>query len=602
MLHCAVVVAQSPTLGKLQKVVTYHDKNKLGVREVYYVLKNQPNILEGEFISFYQNGNIETKGQYKNGRRTGMWEQYYEKGTLKQQQEYVDDIPDGITRIYFENGKLNREGVTRKGQKDGIWQFYFENGTLKSKGIYERGVMEGLWQYFREDSTLKATSLFENGIGHYKEVYPSGQLKMEGFIKNGKSDSIWTYYYESGQIQATGKEKNGMKNGYWKFFHPNGKVSSEGHFKKNVAYGKWKYYHENGNLSSEGEQLDGAKHGVWKVYFPDGKVMGEGNFEKGSGEYVEYHENGKIKVKGMLKNGIHEGLWIYYFDDGEKEGECFYENGEGNFKSYYSNGNLKMEGKLKNGQKTGVWKLYTEDGKLAAMYKTYYELETSLQKNTPKPKPIDTLVVLPPRNTEKPALILNRRGSRHFRPRINELAGIIIASNPAAVVLNSLPISAEYYFNERLGYEGIFTYYRKPFFANHNELPENRRTYTTGTSFGFRQKLYKHDRGSGAFYWAQEGRVTALRHKALSLDFQGDTSVNETRFRADEIKVEVSLLFGDRIFKEYSKKNTFTIDIFAGLGVGYRFHNIDQSTVFKDLRTNKIIFPFRLGIMAGYFF
>ena len=62
----------------------------------------------GEWVFYFPNGNIETKGRFnKIGKRIGKWSYYYENGQLKQVSRY-----------------------SRKGERYGKWKKYNEVGDL----------------------------------------------------------------------------------------------------------------------------------------------------------------------------------------------------------------------------------------------------------------------------------------------------------------------------------------------------------------------------------------------------------------------------------------------------------------------------------------
>lgn len=44
---------------------------------------------EGEFTYYYANGNIESKGMYANGVKTGTWHRYHTDGTAKAERNYT---------------------------------------------------------------------------------------------------------------------------------------------------------------------------------------------------------------------------------------------------------------------------------------------------------------------------------------------------------------------------------------------------------------------------------------------------------------------------------------------------------------------------------
>lgn len=589
--------------NNLVKKVKYHDDNRQAIKEVYYTDSKNNSIKSGPYASYYTSGISKAKGNYLNNQPEGCWERFFETGILKSSLNYKAGSLEGPAGFYFENGKPAQSGFYKKNKEDSTWRFYYESGKLKSTGKYKNGHQEGFWRYFHEDSTLKATAFLHEGKGQYREFFASGNLKMEGLIARGSSDSVWRYFHENGILKAIGHEKAGQRQGYWKFFYPNGSISSEGHFLNNEKYGRWKYYHETGGLSSEGDLEKDAREGVWKFFFPSGTLMGEGNFNGGNGEYSEFYDNGKLRVKGRIENNLYEGTWTFYFEDGGLEGECFYQAGTGDYRGYYDNGALKMRGQMQNGQKTGSWDLMGRDGKLIGHYKTFYEMvQPAAEVARQKAGRTDSLPSKP-KNLGKPDFMGNRRRSRHFIPKINELKGFILAGNPSAMTLGTIPVSLEYFFHDRLGYEMMFTLHRQPFFRVHGEDIEPKRVFTTGNSLDIRQKLYNQDRGSGSFYIGQEIRISDLNYRLLLVDRVDSVLTSSRRLTGNETKVEFCLLFGDRLFREYNKHHTLTVDLYGGMGFGYRFARIaDQMMAYKNFKTNKLTIPVRLGFNIGFLF
>lgn len=585
------------------KTVKYHDDNRNAIKEIYYTESKKSGNKTGPYASFYNSGTPKTKGNYQKNMPEGCWERFFETGILKSSIQYREGVMEGPVSFYYENGKRAQNGYYRENKEDSLWNYFYESGKLKSTGNFRNGKASGLWRYFHEDSTLKATAVLSEGKGLYREYFASGNLKMEGLIENGQSDSIWKYFHENGIIKAIGHEKDGQRQGYWKFFFPNGNLSSEGHFRDNQKFGRWKYFHESGGLSSEGDLENDSREGEWKFFFPSGSLMGEGNFKNGSGDYREFYDNGKLKIKGRIENNLYEGLWTYYFEDGGTEGECNYRAGSGEFRGYYENGALKMKGQMQNGQKVGSWDLLGRDGKLIGHYKTFYEIvQPAAELDRQKKTRADSLQAKP-KNPGKPEFMGNRKKSRHFIPKINELKGFIVGFNPFATTLGSLPMSVEYFFHDRLGYELMFTSYRQPFFKVHTEGTDANRVYSTGNSLNFRQKLYNPDKGSGSFYIGQELRVSDLDYRLLLLERIDSLQTNQKILSGNETRIEASLLFGDRLFREYNRHYTLTLDLYAGMGFGYRIARLPpEMTTYKNIKTNKLTIPIRLGFMFGFLF
>ena len=52
---------------------TYHDLAKRNLKEVYQVKDTVTNTPNGTYLSYFLNGNIESKGQFMNGETAGVW-------------------------------------------------------------------------------------------------------------------------------------------------------------------------------------------------------------------------------------------------------------------------------------------------------------------------------------------------------------------------------------------------------------------------------------------------------------------------------------------------------------------------------------------------
>ncbi len=599
MILCHNMLAQQHI-----KVETYYDTKKDIIKERFMVLKKNTTILDSLYTSYYQSGKIKSTGIFKNNKANSHWQYYYEGGTLKMEGPFKDNEHNGYWRYYYETGLLNMEGEIYKELKEGTWKYYYENGNLKNTGAYKKNKKHGIWKYFNEDGTVKAQAVYENDKGRYTELYSNSNVKSEGGIINGKSDGPWKYYYEDGKLKAEGLEKEGQKEGVWKFYHPNGTIASEGIYVKGTQNGKWKHYYENGTLSSEGEQKDGQKEGYWKLYYSNGSFKGEGNFENGNGPYKEFYESGKIKTEGYVRNDKNDGLWKYYYETGALEGTCHFNNGTGKYTGYYHDGNLKMEGMLSNGNKEGIWKLYKESGQLAGYYKTYYE------NDVPVMRLVDTSGVEQPKKDSlgpyiKPNLVVRKKRSRYFTPKVNEFQGFILSAGPLGLLYRSIPVSFEYYFQERLGYEVNFTLYRSPFFTPEQYITIHSQ-YRRGASVFIRQKFYQPDLDKGMFYFAHEVRYTRMTYSNKIID--STMGLDPITLSKSENKIEYSILVGNRVIRD-SKREGFTMDIFLGIGVGYRDmknswkgHSEYNKLHFNGVNNRFYAIPFRFGVNVGYVF
>ncbi|HXB10442.1 MAG TPA: TonB family protein [Bacteroidia bacterium] len=68
----------------------------------------QPEVKEGYFKYYYDDGNIEDEGLYKNDRRESLWKSYYSSGQLSSTQGYKNGRIDSEFTTFYMNGKVKR--------------------------------------------------------------------------------------------------------------------------------------------------------------------------------------------------------------------------------------------------------------------------------------------------------------------------------------------------------------------------------------------------------------------------------------------------------------------------------------------------------------
>ena len=585
----------SQSWGQIVVKKTFFDPDKSQIRELIS-LNAADSTLQGKYQSFYQNGSLATKGYYHNNLSDSIWTFYFENGKMKASGKYHRSVQNGKWKYFFENGNQKAEGLLVNGAKEDTWVFYFENGGEKSTGKYENGKKEGIWNYFYEEGKLKAQAYYEKGNGTYKEFYPSGILKMEGQNIDEKSEKEWIYYHETGETEAIGNFKYGLRDGVWQYFHPNGQLAAKGEFKNGEKTGIWKYLYEDGSVNSEGIMKNDQKDGFWKLYYPSGIVKGEGRYDLGSGEYIEFYENGKQKARGAMVSGKKQGTWIYYTEDGVEDGHSFFRNGLGEYKGFYPDGTLKMTGQLEDDRRVGEWSLYNPDGTLAGVYRPVYENERPIFRTSESlhsEKKQET--------TAKPEYKYKNNQSRYFTPRVNEFKGYIIATNPLWTVVGKLPVSFEYYMQERLGYETQLTFHNSPFFrkAKINEIS------TKGGSLAFKQKFYNEDTELGMFYFGHQIAGGYLLHHVTKIDSSNISTPFDVDLNASESQFSYGVFIGNRWMKRAGNAG-LTVDFHFGISIATRIFTKEYATsftnegLFKSINQERIFVPVMIGINIGF--
>ena len=157
----------------------FHSNGKLK-RRTNYQSKNDGGKKQGLSESYYENGQLESKINWKDGERHGIQESYYENGQLERKFNWKDDRAYGLEEVYHENGQFKSKINWKDSKKQGIQEIYRENGQLERKNNWKDGERHGMQENY----------------------YENGQLSSRQNYKDGKKDGLWALYDENGSEAA----------------------------------------------------------------------------------------------------------------------------------------------------------------------------------------------------------------------------------------------------------------------------------------------------------------------------------------------------------------------------------------------------------------
>ena len=100
------------------------------------------------------------QGKIKNGKIEGEWLEYYENGQLKIKRNYKDGKLEGESLRYHKNGQLESKGNFKDDEKEGEWLHYRSNGKLWRKYYYKEGKKDGKWTWYDTYGNLVKTELY----------------------------------------------------------------------------------------------------------------------------------------------------------------------------------------------------------------------------------------------------------------------------------------------------------------------------------------------------------------------------------------------------------------------------------------------------------
>lgn len=135
----------------------------------------------------------------------------------------------------------------------------------------------------------------------FKESYPSGKLKMSGWVNKNKAlvDTA-LYYYENGTLQRIEvRDDSGRLNGVARSFHENGDLFQEIPYLNNSIEGFVNSYKENGHLASMAWQVGTRQVGDAYWYNESGELSQYGftGFGTERRNYLKFDKNGNIIEK-----------------------------------------------------------------------------------------------------------------------------------------------------------------------------------------------------------------------------------------------------------------------------------------------------------------
>ena len=74
----------------------------------------------------------------------------------------VRDRENGYS--YYDNGQLWTKKNYKDGKRGGLFESFYSDGELVYKGNYKDGEKNGLWKCFNEDGSLRRTETWKNEV------------------------------------------------------------------------------------------------------------------------------------------------------------------------------------------------------------------------------------------------------------------------------------------------------------------------------------------------------------------------------------------------------------------------------------------------------
>ena len=170
---------------------------------------------------YYENGQISSIKNYKDGKANGEYIEYYTDGELKLKGSYKNGLREGEFKTYlinsksagsmfYKNGKEIKSTLTPYMKEDVF--FNYSDKTEAQMDIRDK--KDGYYHmYYLNGRVMRLVPCNEQGLydGTFMQYYESGQLAQKGYFKNGLEEGEFIWYYEDGKIKEKAFYKNGVK-------------------------------------------------------------------------------------------------------------------------------------------------------------------------------------------------------------------------------------------------------------------------------------------------------------------------------------------------------------------------------------------------------
>lgn len=331
---------QYDTLGTITEIITYKRGYITGRDRINR--RDPENRQHGPWKWFYEDGSLKQEGNFKNGLKNGIFKSFDRKGNLSIIEKFVDDIKQ----------ETAEEVARLELRKD-----YYPNGQVKVEATYKQGIPEGIRREFDEQGNVVQSYTFSKG-----------NLVAQGIVTNeGLRQDRWKEYYPDGRTKSEGFYQKGKRSGEWMFYYPSGTLEQKGSYNtKGLAEGQWIWYYQNGKILRSENYRDGLRDGTMTEYSVDGQVIATGDFIQDKEEGFWIIQNGRLREEGDFSEGMLQGNWKHFNEQNKLvfEGSFVEDNPNGIHRWYYNDGTKREEGEYLMGRRNRTWKKWNEDGSM----------------------------------------------------------------------------------------------------------------------------------------------------------------------------------------------------------------------------------------------
>lgn len=117
--------------------------------------------INSSLIIWFNNGQVERKGVFDQGKRKGLWVSWYDNGQKRSSGHYKDGLREGTWTVWYQTGKRMQKGYFQTDRREGVWIYWYGNGKKKEAGRYNDDYRVERWNYWDDSGKLVKSEVKE---------------------------------------------------------------------------------------------------------------------------------------------------------------------------------------------------------------------------------------------------------------------------------------------------------------------------------------------------------------------------------------------------------------------------------------------------------
>jgi antitoxin component YwqK of YwqJK toxin-antitoxin module len=234
--------------------LTSFELNSKGSVVINMVYKELPYALPNDSTISEMNNDVKLyTAETRRGKLNGNWQSWYSNGNLCDSGKLINNLPDGEWKYWNENGELialrHYSAVKFQRVAEEIKRYHPKRNFYKLSTLYQQNKQAALFHLdavysFPREKKIRPASLRElvhSNISNINSYYPVFEQCLH--------DGIYMNYFPGGMIKDSGIYKDGLKQGKW--IHRNSAEDGywQGAYRDGVKTKEWKLYDKAGRMN-----------------------------------------------------------------------------------------------------------------------------------------------------------------------------------------------------------------------------------------------------------------------------------------------------------------------------------------------------------------